>query len=67
MIEHAREQTKDNAQIEWLTRNVADTESKQLAITYKIKFVPTTIINGEKWLIGVTSVEQILEEIAKFK
>jgi protein-disulfide isomerase len=67
VIEHAREQTKDNAQIEWLTRNVADAESKQLAIAYKIKFVPTTIINGEKWLIGVTSVVQILEEIAKFK
>jgi protein-disulfide isomerase len=66
VIQQAREQTKD-AQIEWLTRNVAEDEARQLAIAYKVKFVPTTIINGEKWLIGVTSVEQILEEIAKFK
>ena len=67
MIQQAREQTKDDAQIEWRTLNVAEAESRQLAMDYKIKFVPTTIINGEKWLIGVTSVEQILEEITKFK
>jgi hypothetical protein len=67
VIQQAREQTKDNTEIEWLTRNVAEAESRQLALAYKIKFVPTTIINGAKWLIGVTSVEQILEEIAKFK
>lgn len=53
--------------IEWITRNVAEPEDRQLAMEYKVKFVPTTIINGEKWLVGVSTVEQLKAEIEKFK
>ena len=54
-------------EIEWITRNVAEPKDRKIAVDYKIKFVPTTIINGEKWLVGVSSVEQLKEEILKFR
>ncbi|NVM54503.1 MAG: thioredoxin family protein [Candidatus Helarchaeota archaeon] len=53
--------------IEWVTRNVAEQEDREIAVEYKIRFVPTTIINGEKWLVGVSTVEQLKEEIEKYK
>jgi protein-disulfide isomerase len=60
--------TKDKEKdIEWITRNVAEPEAREIAVNYKIRFVPTTIINGETRLVGVTTVEQLLEEIAKQK
>jgi hypothetical protein len=54
-------------QIEWVKRNVANPEDKKLAISYKIRFVPTTIIAGKTRLVGVTTVEKLKEEIIKFK
>lgn len=48
-------------------RNVAKPEDRQIAVDYQIRFVPTTIIDGEKWLVGVTTVEQLKEEIVKRK
>jgi protein-disulfide isomerase len=51
--------------VEWQIWNVADPEGKALAISYKIRYVPTTIINGTKRLVGVTTIEQLKEEIAK--
>jgi hypothetical protein len=53
--------------IDWITLNVAEPEARKVALEYKIRFVPTTIINGEKWLVGVTSVQQLMEEISQFK
>jgi len=46
---------------------VAEPEGRALAINYNIRFVPTTIINSTKWLVGVTTTEQLKEEIEKYK
>ena len=66
MIEQVKGEM-DAEPIEWITRNVADPASKQVALDYKIRFVPTTIVNGEKWLVGVSSPEQLKEAILHFK
>lgn len=68
--ENVIKQTQDEMKaekIEWVTRNVAEQEDREIAVEYKIRFVPTTIINGEKWLVGVSTVEQLKEEIEKYK
>jgi len=68
VINQTQEKTKDkDKDIEWITRNVAEPEARDIAVTYKIRFVPTTIINGETRLVGVTTVERLLEEIEKQK
>ncbi len=66
MIKQAQDKIKIDG-IEWITRNVMEPEARKIAISYKIQFVPTTIINGETKLVGVTTVERLEEEILKFK
>ncbi len=66
MIEQVKGEMETDS-IEWITRNVAEPASRQAALDYKVRFVPTTIIAGEKWLVGVSSPEQLKEAILQFK
>jgi hypothetical protein len=66
VIKEAQEKIKIE-DLEWITMNVAETEARKAAVDYRIRFVPTTIINGEKMLVGVTTVKQLEDEISKFK
>ena len=66
MIKQAQDEMKTE-DIEWRTLSVAEPQGHQLALQYKIQYVPTTIINGKKWFVGVTTVEQLKGEILKFK
>jgi hypothetical protein len=67
VIQETKEKTKNDNRIEWVTMNVAEPDGREKAVAYKLRFVPTTIINGETKLVGVTTVERLIEEIEKCK